>query len=913
MDSARRGRDARGDDADAARGDAPRVFPIFLPGASSAPPQRPARALRQSSLTAGRSGAVETPGAGPSGPRGGTRSPAAVGAAEAPARRALGGFDAAAAAAPVQRSVRGTVRSDSPAAPHPFFAKRKTAAAPAARSSASPAPASRSPARARSAPWPTAHDTHVNSTPPATEATYVLPPGWKRRHALAERALILDARRLRASGPPPPEAAGAVTSTLDRRPRKIPGPELDRAAGGAERVASEAVLVAEGTSAGAHATATTPPQPPLSYLASELQLPPGQPVAPAIHAAYERATRMPPCSLSAYATGSGRQDGALWCDRWRPACAEHMLGNEASAVYLRDWLNEHRVCYEEHSGERAPRKRPVQTRTQPRKRGRPRLRPRGAEAAEFDSDEEAYFDQFRESGTPAAMPSGAEAAPEALTNCILLSGPTGSGKSAAVYACAAELGFDVFELYPGMGRRSGKELAAAVGQLGRNHMVGRDVARRTLADVLGAAHSTDRDRGSGGPRQSLILLEEVDVLFDEDAGFWPAVVELIAESRRPVVLTCMDASVVPVSELPLQKHLVWRSPDLAQGAVYLALVALNEGFVTTQAHMRALYQSTRASLAPALGRPDGPVHPACALYPPGRSEEPQTHAVYDEPAYDLRGALMQLQWCCLWTRAADALHHGKGKLTGPAPHAAGSGQAPDSQVEVGSNGDAPPDPLAGLRAACCLSECASLTDVSLSGHDSEDAPDVAASGTAALPPWNRAAVSPLPVAHTGRVPHAPSAARRWDAAMHEALLHSAYAASVPALAPAHAAQLEGAQLRALATRLETDRLAYSRRLDTFLALLNMAPGEQLPRAPASVEYAPYARLLLYIDEFRQRRWEQQIQAAEASLTQQGLAARATRNSVRLLLDATGQPLTAPMRWLPLGPAEIRAGRESAFL
>ena len=149
--------------------------------------------------------------------------------------------------------------------------------------------------------------------------------------------------------------------------------------------------------------------------------------------------------------------------------------------------------------------------------------------------------------------------------------------------------------------------------------------------------------------------------------------------------------------------------------------------------------------------------------------------------------------------------------------------------------------------------------------------------------------------------------------MHEALLHSAYAASVPALAPAHAAQLEGAQLRALATRLETDRLAYSRRLDTFLALLNMASGEQLPRAPASVEYAPYARLLLYIDEFRQRRWEQQIQAAEASLTQQGLAARATRNSVRLLLDATGQPLTAPMRWLPLGPAEIRAGRESAFL
>ena len=93
----------------------------------------------------------------------------------------------------------------------------------------------------------------------------------------------------------------------------------------------------------------------------------------------------------------------------------------------------------------------------------------------------------------------------------------------ARHACTAELGFAVFELYAGVGRRSGKELASAVGQLSRNHMVAGEAAENA-------------------PRQSLILLDEVDLLMDDDAGFWPAVVELVRDSHRPVILTCNGTS-----------------------------------------------------------------------------------------------------------------------------------------------------------------------------------------------------------------------------------------------------------------------------------------------------------------------------------------------------------------------------------
>jgi len=161
-----------------------------------------------------------------------------------------------------------------------------------------------------------------------------------------------------------------------------------------------------------------------------------------------------------------------------------------------------------------------------------------------------------------------------------------------VYACASELGFEVFELYPGMGRRSGKDLAGAVGQLTRNHM------------VLGDARARIRDM----PHQSLILQDEADVLFDDDIGFWPAVAELMSDSLRPVVLTCTDLDAIPLADLPIQRVLTWHPAPVPAAATYLQLVALAEGYIVSHAAMQALYLQT---LPPpdALTPRRGPVMP----------------------------------------------------------------------------------------------------------------------------------------------------------------------------------------------------------------------------------------------------------------------------------------------------------------
>ncbi|KAI0334968.1 P-loop containing nucleoside triphosphate hydrolase protein [Cubamyces sp. BRFM 1775] len=240
-------------------------------------------------------------------------------------------------------------------------------------------------------------------------------------------------------------------------------------------------------------------------------------------------------------------------------------------------------------------------------------------------------------------------------NTILLCGPHGCGKTAAVYACAEELGWDVFEVYPGIGERSGAALNKLIGEVGKNHLVRQTqqqpkidppskparskanfFSKRVISDDESEPPSSQTTVPDEEPweekieappviSQSIVLLEEVDVLYREDGNFWPALIKIIRECRRPVVLTCNDMSVVPLDILPLQTILHFEPCPTPLAASYLQALSSTEGRPLERSVAERLYESKRP-LA-------DDVHFDAAVHP----------ILVPQPIADLRRAINQLQ------------------------------------------------------------------------------------------------------------------------------------------------------------------------------------------------------------------------------------------------------------------------------
>jgi hypothetical protein len=197
-----------------------------------------------------------------------------------------------------------------------------------------------------------------------------------------------------------------------------------------------------------------------------------------------------------------------------------------------------------------------------------------------------------------------------IRNTILLVGPSGCGKTAAVYACAEELGWNVFEVYPGLGKRGGTHLDDLIGDVGKNHTLpqpllfhrGRSeppspVKRRTTT----TADTFDQTLKTEIHPQSAVLIEEADVVFADEAGFWPSVVAFIRDCRRPVIITCngrircpwwlqelmcdarlTDVSLIPIETLPLQATLTFSLPPISLTSPLLNVICQVEGRPTAE-------------------------------------------------------------------------------------------------------------------------------------------------------------------------------------------------------------------------------------------------------------------------------------------------------------------------------------------
>ncbi|NWV28708.1 ATAD5 protein, partial [Origma solitaria] len=351
------------------------------------------------------------------------------------------------------------------------------------------------------------------------------------------------------------------------------------------------------------------------------------------------------CSSDPSAPSGVEKEDVLWTEKYQPQDSSELVGNRKEIERLHSWLKEwkKRADLEEKRN---------QKREKEDKEQEDSLSSLDFKDSKSDTEEETT-----------------------VCNTVLITGPPGVGKTAAVYACAQELGFKIFEVNASC-QRSGRQILSQLKEATQSHQVDkkgvnahkpcffnscstgkspkkmyspkkvisprkpplspkgaglkRSLPPKTLANYFkisakgkgnnGEATSEEKNRGNtpnsveekkdaqiksinkeeGGEHNrksatSLILFEEVDIIFDEDAGFLSAIKTFMATAKRPVILTTND----PTFSLMFDgyfEEINFKTPSLINSVSYLQALCLAENLWTDVNDLAALLTTNNCDI-----------------------------------------------------------------------------------------------------------------------------------------------------------------------------------------------------------------------------------------------------------------------------------------------------------------------------
>uniref|UniRef100_A0A3Q3W4D4 Cyclic nucleotide-binding domain-containing protein n=1 Tax=Mola mola TaxID=94237 RepID=A0A3Q3W4D4_MOLML len=159
------------------------------------------------------------------------------------------------------------------------------------------------------------------------------------------------------------------------------------------------------------------------------------------------------------------KEDVLWTDKYQPQHSSDIIGNTASVRKLHSWLKEWKL--------HADREERIKQMDKKRK-----------EDSDWDCGEEDSQD-----------------GEDMLCNTVLITGPTGVGKTAAVYACAQELGFKVFEVNASS-QRSGRLILSQLKEATQSHQVDSQGVNAHKPTYFNSYGTTSRKSNSPRPQVS---------------------------------------------------------------------------------------------------------------------------------------------------------------------------------------------------------------------------------------------------------------------------------------------------------------------------------------------------------------------------------------------------------------------------